>query len=743
VPRWSPRPALLALALGVAAAAVATPPIPTPELREHAFRDHRRATLLLGVPAQPKAGQEDYDVLHYDLTLFLDVANERVEGRNVITFSPVSTVEPLDELVLDLHSENLQVTEVVWLGRPIDLATVTHDADVLRIPLAPPPSGAVPHEIAVAYEGAPRELAFGTLTFTQQGDPPAPLVFTLSEPFFGRGWWPCKDLPDDKATVTLHVEAPEALVVVCNGVSPGPAPGRAGHSITTWSESYPISTYLVAVSATNYETWADTYVARDGTEMPVVGWAYPEKATAAREDWSVTIPMIEYFADAFFEYPFLAEKYAHAMIPMWGAMEHQTATSIGHQVVTGDHRYDFIVAHELAHQWWGDLVSPTTFDSIWLNEGFATYSEALWFESLEGRGGYLAYLRALDDLQTRGREFPGTVHRPDDYFNATVYHKGAWVLHMLRWVLGQPAPDVDPEPLLRILRAHGARHPYGNAATDDFVATASDAAGLDLAWFFDQWLHRPGRPDYRVGWAASPDSEGTFTLHLRVEQRQVGPYRMPVLVRMTMPSGDTYEEVVWNELALTDYRWPGLTEAPVSVTWDEPGWVLKRGFVVDVDQDDDGWPDWLDGCPEVPNPLQEDGNGNGLQDACEPGLDFDGDGWPNEDDCLPADDTVWTQPDADTLLLVARVPGAEAVLLRFTHPDPRGQRDFGADVGGGELGLLRELRSLSESGGCLAADHLGRELEVPVDPGTSVWFLASPWNGCTPAAGTTTLDLCR
>jgi aminopeptidase N len=694
--------------------------------RELAFQAHRTAPHATRAPLAPLLGQDDFDVLDYELSLFLDLAGERIEGSSAVRFTPSPGVASLAELVLDLHDGNLAVTAVRYDGNPVPPAQVSHAANSLRIALVPPLLAGATATVVVDYTGTPAELGFGTLTFDTHGTPPEPVIFTLSEPFLGRGWWPSKDVPDDKATVTTHVEAPDALEVAGNGVETGRVAGRPGHTVTTWQESHPISTYLVAVSASNYATWEDTYSGLSGTPMPVRFWSYPETLTAARTDWAGTVGMIETFARAFYEYPFLDEKYGHVMVPLWGAMEHQTATSYGAQLVTGDHRFDFVVAHELAHQWWGDHVGPRTFDSIWLNEGFATWSEALWWEDGHGLSGYLDYMASLDPLPTQGSDFPGTVHAPDDYFNATVYRKGGWVLHMLRWVLS--APGTAPDGLLGVLRAHGAAHPYASAETLDFAATASSFAGQDLSWFFDQWVFRPGRPDYGVGWAAAPQAGGGFVLHLRIEQRQPDLYRMPVLVRMTLPSG-TREELVWNEAAVSDYSWP-LTEAPTAVTWDEDGWVLKQVGTLRVDGDGDGWPDWLDGCPDVYNPGQEDLDLDGVQDACQPGIDHDGDGVLNENDCAPANPGAWSSPPDTTVLFVTRDPSG-TVRLSSLHPDPQGQDPYLTDLSGGELAALRASGTYAGAL-CLVPGSAEVEIADPSPPGDR-YFVAHPWNGCGPS----------
>jgi aminopeptidase N len=729
-------PLLAALALALALPAVLrAQPAPAPPARElvEAFRAGHATAPATPPRARPKSEQADVDVLSYRLRLFLDVPNERIEGTCEVTFVAAPGSVSVDELVLDLDDATLDVTRTLLDGAAVPPGRVRFGGGVLRIPVDPPlAEGAPARAIVVEYSGQPAELGFGTLTFMGHGVPPAPLVFTLSEPYLARGWWPCKDVPDDKALVTLEIEAPQELTVVGNGVQVSRVPARPGYDLTTWTSRYPISTYLVAIGVTDYATWSDEYVSLDGlTRMPVPYWVVPERETEARDDWSLTPQMIGAFASRWGEYPFLLEKYGQMSVSLWGAMEHQTATSYGVQLLTGDQRYEFVVAHELAHQWWGDLVGPRTFASIWLNEGFATWSEAIWHESRTDVWGYLGYMSSMDVLRYRARDFPGTVHAPDGLFNETVYDKGAWVLHMLRWVLGQPAVRPDAEPVFAILRAHAAEHAYGSASTDDFAATASRVSGRDLTGFFDQWVHRAGRPQYEVGWAAAPQRDGTYVLHVRVRQAQPDLYAMPVLLRIDTPSG-VMDTVQSNALAQEDYTF-ALAERPTFVAWDPDGWVLKTILPLDIDADDDGWPDWLDGCPAVPNPQQEDLDGLGGQDACQTNFDFDGDGRPNQSDCAPADAGVADAPVGETLLRVTKVAG-DATLSFTNPPSGPGQRAPSTDVAATSLEALIATAG-SPPWSCLGFAAEGATFTDGSDTapiGTA--YVAWPWNGCGPVA---------
>jgi aminopeptidase N len=748
----------------------------SPEQRSIFQKQHAFVASPVKTGPDQDLGQNDFDVLHYDLDLLVDMLEEDIAGRCTVHFVPSPGVTALTEIVLDLDSTNILVTTVyyndVYVPWPFG---VQHDNDQLVVHLDPPlVAGAGPATVRVDYNGRPARRGLGTLVYSSEGSPNRPVVFTASEPFNARGWWPCKDRPDDKATIKVRVDAPNSMLVVGNGVETSRRPSAGfERSVTTWEETHPIATYLVSVAAAEYVTWTDTYTSPlSGATMTVRNWSFAgDVATRAQREWGPTVSMMERFALAFGEYPFVDEKYGHAMVTGFQggatAIEHQTATSYGDFYVSGNGQWVDVVSHELAHSWWGNHVGIESFESNWLKEGFATYCEALWREHAWGRSEYLRYMtRSLDTAITQFYgDFCGTVDSPTDcqeeqdgempdgqpdWFGRTVYDKGAWVLHMLRWVLDpRPAPGPEAEPLFEVMRAYAEPNAYGVASTADFVETAT-RFGLDTmpetpalsTWFFPQWLAREGRPVYQVGWSAvplAPASEGSV-VYLRVRQTQADgrPYRMPVLVRMTAP-GEVVEEVVLNEQMEQDYRFE-LAFVPTRVTWDEEGFVLKKLETMDVDRDDDGWPDWLDGCPDVPDPLQRDDDRDGRPDACQPGIDFDGDGRLNEDDCAPADVQVRDPAEGQTLVLVRRGAGT-GVVLQFVQPEPlAGQGAYVTDAAWGSLADLRSDGTTARAT-CRVRAYASEEL---ADPGATraggTYYFAFPVNTCGAAASSEGYD---
>jgi hypothetical protein len=244
-------------------------------------------------------------------------------------------------------------------------------------------------------------------------------------------------------------------------------------------------------------------------------------------------------------------------------MEHQTCTSYGEILIRGDHYYDYILVHELAHQWWGDWVTCETWDDIWLNEGFATYSEALWFEHLGGFSDYKDYMAYLDYYGY----FDGPIYDPWQTFGRTVYKKGAWVLHMLRHVVG------GLPQLLGVLDTYGGAHSYGTAVTDDFQAAAESLYGSSLDWFFLEWVYGENRPVYEYGWIASDAGDHwDILLHVDQVQTDAGVFTMPIDIVVTTARGET-TFVVWNDQWSQDFFLVADAE-PTALAFDPDRWIL-------------------------------------------------------------------------------------------------------------------------------------------------------------------------
>ncbi len=466
--------------------------------------------------------QDRYDVHFYDLDLDLRDVQGQVLIGSVITEAVVIGAGDLAEFVLDLADE-LAVDGVSVGGAA---AAWTHEGDRLRVTLPEPAAPGENVAVTVDYHGNPEDAgnAFG---WDSVGG--SPLIWTLSEPYGARTWWPCKDLNSDKAdSVDLHVTVPMELTVATNGLfhhfSHAPGGGRTHH----WQSRYPIATYLVSLAVHDYAVFTDWYVPADGDSLPIVNFVVPAYEQEARNGYAATADMIAAFSEGFGPYPFPEEKYGHAHFPWGGGMEHQTCSSMIYWYYGQG-----LVAHELAHQWWGDLVTCADFHHIWLNEGFATWAEAYWREQSEGPAAYRE--------EMSGAEYFGGgtiyVENPQDFgsiFDVDLsYNKASWVVHMLRGALG----DADFFAGLALYRE---RFAYASATTADLQAVMEEVSGRDLEAFFQQWIHGEYYPRYLFNHRITPQGDDSL-LQMRIEQVQSQPvFVMPLRVRVITDSGDQW-----------------------------------------------------------------------------------------------------------------------------------------------------------------------------------------------------------
>jgi len=511
----------------------------------------------------------DTDVLHYNLDIEIFPATAEITGTNTMTIR--SMVDGLSEFTFRLR-DTFAITSATINGTtPVSVAQLS--ATTRRATLDRAYSAGEEFTLEIGYSGPVVSLGFGSIQFSSQGG--YPLVYTLSEPWNAHTWWPCKDGDasdpgdnSDKATLELAVTAPEAMRTVSNGLLVGVDTLPGGRARYRWASNYPIATYLVAFSSTVYNTWTVDYDYGGGS-MPVEFNIYPgSDGPVNRQAWERCVTMLETFAPVYGLYPFIAEKYGIYQFSFGGGMEHQTNTGQGTFT-------EWVTAHELAHQWWGDAVTCRTWHDIWLNEGFATYSEAIWAERKPGSSGLPAlhaWMAARRPNSVNGSVY---VYNTSDLWRIFSYDfsycKGAWVLHQLRHVVGD-------ETFFDILAEYRATFEGGAATTDDFAAVAAAVYGQDLSWFFDEWVYGSGAPAYAYGWQTATIN-GQDYLRLYVDQVQspaYGLYTMPIDVRVDHAGGsDTF--VVWND-ADPEHFVLALPAAATGVVLDEFNWILRTAL---------------------------------------------------------------------------------------------------------------------------------------------------------------------
>ena len=497
------------------------------------------------------AGMDDYDVIAYDLVMDVDHVLQMVSGTTTIEARVVAA----DLVTMDLHlSPALAVGAVRSGGLP---AGFSRSGDVLTVVLDRLYALDEMVSVEVDYSGDPATGANGAFGWaTAEG---APMVWTLSEPYGARDWWVCKDLTTDKAdAVDIHVTVDDPMYVVSNGNLVDQVPAGPGRTTFHWEERYPIATYLVSLAIHPYLILTDSYEPTAGGPMPVIHYVVPNYQVDAEVGYAVTIQMIENFAAAFGEYPFLDEKYGHAHFPWGGGMEHQTCSSM-----LWWYYGEYLIAHELAHQWFGDLITCATFNHIWLNEGFARWMEAYWAESAYG---VQAYRDKMNSVRYLG---PGTVYVEDtvndNIFSGDLsYNKASWVVHMLRFVMGE-------QDFFDGLLEYRNQFGHGAATTEDLQAVMEGISGLDLTAFFQQWIYGEYFPQYVLNW--SPVTSGDqITVRVVQNQLNVGLFVMPLEIRVTT-NLETVTHRVQNSLAQEWYTFP-INGTVQDVELDPDGWIL-------------------------------------------------------------------------------------------------------------------------------------------------------------------------
>ena len=515
------------------------------------------------------------DVKHYRLQINLDPDHATVSGRVTVTAETTSAVSSVD---LDV-ADNLTISSASSDGNQLQFSQRNGRVTITlpgRLESGKQVSVSVEYHGVAAVIG---RLGSGMLIQSHEN---RLVMANLSEPFGAPTWWPCIDDPRDKATIDIDATVPPGYLVASNGVLMNTIQ-NADQSITySWQERNPLATYLVSVAATNYERFDDSYTALDGvTQMPLVYYVYPEHLALARQKFAVTRRAMEIFAGLFGEYPFLNEKYGMAEFPWNGAMEHQTMTSMGERTVgSPTNTGQLTIAHELAHQWWGDLVTMKTWDDIWLNEGFATYSEVLFVEHFLNLDPGEVMSRSYDDGEIFGA-LGGTVtaENRDDPFDdrGGIYTKGGWVLHMLRHLVGD-------EKFFRALKDYRARHEFGNGSTSELRESFERQYGQSLDWFFQQWVYAPGRPFYKVSSELTgPDGSGAYTVKATLKQKQSitipgraeSVFITPLDLTIHFDDGTTETRVVLNDSRKQKVSFT-VSKRPTSVGVDEGHWVLKK-----------------------------------------------------------------------------------------------------------------------------------------------------------------------
>ncbi len=511
---------------------------------------------------------DGFDVLSLDLTLQIVADSHYLFGTATYRIARLWS----DSAQFMLDDTSFTVDSILVNGSPTPFSRI---ADTLRVPL---PAGTT--LVTIGYHGSPPYF------WNWDFPPGGPTFFaTSTEPYFALYWIPSHLAWDDKVdTVRFHIIVPQGWIVAANGLPTG-IDTLGSWWTYHWETHYPTAPYLIHVSASpDYVVLKDTLtLSTDTGSVALPFWNFFFAQDSAYFGSIAHVPdMLQYFTDLFGLYPFHREKYGHASGS--NGMENQTITAYWPHT-TSPYDADGLLAHELAHQWWGDWITPINLDHLWLKEGFATWAQALYRQHRDStrrdtvgipRAYFWEMNTIMDNVLVIGVS-QGDQHYPivpplPNYYNTNAYDKGACVFHMLRFILGDAT-------LFGALRVWGNLHAYGNTTTDDLIQLLQWVSGQDLSWFFDPWLYQPGFPFYLYGWRQEGD---TLVLGIRQVQDSLvtagAPlYRMPLPFEIVFQDGSRETLTVWSDaVPFETHRISVGSRIVQAVNLDPRNWILEE-----------------------------------------------------------------------------------------------------------------------------------------------------------------------
>jgi aminopeptidase N len=450
----------------------------------------------------------EYDVLLYDINITIDPDSQKIQAETSIQISV--TIDMTDNLYFDFIG--LQLDSVLLDNEQVPAFL---DNGLLVIDLLTPLLAGEEHIITVYYQGTPEKGIYFRLN--RYNDL---VVYSHNEPYDARYWFPCKDDPSDKASLLMTVNIPTQFVVLSNGTLIEMEEAGLDLVRFVWQEDYPIATYLISIAAAPFLI-ADNVFHWKGDELLLEYYVYPADLYRGEEALKAVIEMLDFYSPYIGDYPFFSDKYSMSEVPFREAtaMENQTATTMRDAAMDNEE----VIAHELAHHWWGNALTPQSFTDIWLNEGFSTYFDALFTEFKYGEE---AFLKRMDDfynyvVSDGSLAYPIYNPPPQYLFGLAVYMKGAWVLHMLRYEVGDQLFNY-------IIREYYERYNYLNVITANFVEIVESESDRSFDIFFDQWLNYGGMPLLIGAWEQNRD---LVELVIRQEQLQpVYEFNLEVLI---------------------------------------------------------------------------------------------------------------------------------------------------------------------------------------------------------------------
>jgi len=480
------------------------------------------------------AASRPVDILHIRLELDVQLRQKSVSGSATIDFTAIHPTR-----MLSLNAVNHEVSRILFVPDPrgrtpkaSSAAKFENTGKTLDIEL--PLTLARGQEARIQIDYRVRNPQAGLYFFQPtRAEPDVPLtVWSQGEPVSNSHWFPCLDNPNERQTTELLATVDAGFEVLSNGKLLSRKKAKDGRVEFHWKQDKPHVAYLVTLVAGEFEVGRTEWKSR-----PVTYYVHRSRSADIERTFRNTPKMLDFFSERFgIEYPW--EKYAQVVVEqfMWGGMENTSATTLYDRVMHDeraliDSSPDWLIAHELGHQWWGDLVTCKDWSHLWLNEGFATYCELLWAEHYKGRDERDYLLLAKSRAARSGSALKRPVvdryySDPSTMFDSRAYPKGGWILHMLRSQLGD-------DDFFRGIQRYGTVYAYQTVETNDLRQIFEKLYGISLERFFHDWTQRPGHPVLLV---KSKYSARDHQLKLEITQTQKEePFHFPLRIELTMP----------------------------------------------------------------------------------------------------------------------------------------------------------------------------------------------------------------
>lgn len=448
----------------------------------------KKLFLILGCLVSSISFSQPIDVLHYRFEISISDTSDWIHGKATIEFKALKNINSLAlDFPAPVKPNDLRTTGVFQGERDNNRCILKINKSKLTVLLQDSLKAGDRSQITIFYMGIPRDgliiskNKFGDRTF-----------FADNWPNRAHEWIPCNDRPDDKASFEFIVTGPSQYVIISNGIKIEEKDLGNGTTLTHWKEDTPLPTKVMVIGAAKF---AVKEYENSPRNIPVSAWAYHQDSTNGFHDFSTAPEILKFYSSYIAPYPF--EKLANVESKtIFGGMENATAIFYTEDSVTGSGTIEDLLAHEIAHQWFGDMASEKSFAHLWLSEGFATYFTDIYWQH---KYGDAAFKKRLEKERNEVILFSALSNHPVvdslstymDLLNPNSYQKGAWVLHMLR-------SEVGDSVFHKTIQTYYQQYKGSNADTRDFEAVAEKVSGKNLKWFFDQWLYRAGIPKLKL-----------------------------------------------------------------------------------------------------------------------------------------------------------------------------------------------------------------------------------------------------